>query len=46
MWFKLGKNQTSLIENQFTQSDSALNADQQWSKNYDNPMHPYGAIAM
>ena len=30
MWFKLVKNQRSSIENQLVQSDSSLNADQEW----------------
>ena len=30
MWFKLGKNYRSSIENQLAQSDSLLNVDQKW----------------
>ena len=30
MWFKLGKNSRSSIENQLAQFDSSLNADQKW----------------
>ena len=40
MWFKLGENLRSSNENQIAQSDSSLNADQKWKKNYDDPMHP------
>ena len=35
-----------LIENQRTQSDSALNADQIWFKSYDDSQHPYRVIAV
>ena len=33
-------------KNQRTQSDSALNACQKWSKSYDDPIHPYSVVAV
>ena len=46
MWFKLSKNWRRSIKNLLTQSDGALNADQKWSKNYDDLMHAYRVIPM
>ena len=39
-WLKSGQNWGSLIKNQFTHSNSSSNADEKWSKNDDNLMHP------
>ena len=39
MWFELGKNRRSTIKNQLRQSDSVLNVDKKWLKNYNDPMN-------
>ena len=46
VYFKCSKIQRNSIENQLTKSDSALNAGQKWSKNYDNRMHSCRVITL
>ena len=45
MWLKLGQNRRSPVKNQFTHSDSSSIADEKWSKNDDDLMHPDRVIA-
>ena len=45
MWFKLGQNRKSSIQNQLTQTDSALNADKKLSKFHGDLMLPDRVIA-
>ena len=47
LWLKLSENRRSSVKNQFAHYDSALKADEKWSKNHhdDDLSYPAGVIA-